>query len=108
MGGTKKHLEARVAALNRLKLRAPPLPLELEVDWDRWALGYAACEGRKSKAAVGFFFLLELKEVMEELGEHLLREPGDKKVEGGDPNALAKFIKKINKKMPKDSSSVKI
>ena len=100
-GGAKKHLDARIAALNRLKLRAPPLPAELELDWDRWALRYASYEGRKSKAAVGAFFLLELKDIMEELGEHLLREKGDKKVEGGNPNALAEFIKKMNKKCRK-------
>ena len=108
LGGTKKHLDARVAALNRLKLRSPPLPADLDAEWNKFAVAYAEYEGKKSKAAVGHCFMEELRYVMWDLGGFLKPEPGEKSGEGGDAKASVKFILNKTKKFQKASSSVKL
>ena len=108
-GGLRKHLDNRIALLNRLKLRAPNLPLDMEVLWGDFVVAYASWIGRQSKAAVGAFLVKEVQGVMDMLGQFLLTEGGESqlgKIEGGWEGAFLEWIKKQRKKMPKASTIV--
>ena len=79
-GGTKKHLENRIALLNRLKLRAPDLPLDMEVLWEDFVKAYASWIAMQSKAAVGAVLAKEIQGVMDSLGQFLLSETGESQI----------------------------
>ena len=105
-GGTKAHSTAREQCLDRLRLRAPPLPLNLDEYWPEFKSQYSHWIGEKS--AVGKFFLDTVEGVMKELGDHLLPlGPPSKKASAsalkpvdppkGDPRALERFIEGARK-----------
>ena len=56
-GGTRAHREMREICLERLRLRSPPLKLELRARWDEFKKKYARWMGDNYKAAVGVQFL---------------------------------------------------
>ena len=56
-GGTRNHRDMRDIMLERLRLRAPPLKLELQGRWDEFKKKYAQWMGDSYKAAVGIRFL---------------------------------------------------
>ena len=107
-GGTKAHATAREQCLDRLRLRAPPLPLNLDEYWPEFKSQYAHSIGEKRKSAVGIFFLDTVEGVIKELGDHLLPlGPPSKKASAsalkpvdppkGDPRALERFIEQARK-----------
>ena len=56
-GGTRAHREQRELCLERLRLRSPPLSLELLARWGEFKKGYAQWAGDNYKASVGIRFL---------------------------------------------------
>ena len=114
-GGTRAQCLQREAALQRVKLRAPPLPLELEAIWDDFKKEYAKWMGARHKAAVGLRFVEVLRDTMAALGDHLLAQDGsivEPSSKGlgpvGNPNAFAKFVSKAYKGLPRDASTLVI
>jgi hypothetical protein len=107
-GGTKAHATAREQCLDRLRLRAPPLPLNLDEYWPEFKSQYSHWIGEKKKGATGKYFLDTVERVMKELGDHLLPvHPLSKKALAaaakkvvpleGDPLALERFIEEARK-----------
>jgi hypothetical protein len=103
-GGTALHRANRVALLERLKCRSPPLDADWEPEWGSFALGYSAYVGKTYLGAVGVFILNEVDQVMKDLGKYL-RDNKGKDVSGvagpGDAKALGRFVRKNWKKLPK-------
>ena len=95
-------LIARQACLERLKLRAPPLPFELEVRWTNIRNDYCsatllrACYKLKKQATVGPMFINEVNAVLRLLIEHYAGPTKfNKKGEtGGDALAFEKFARR--------------
>ena len=56
-GGTRGHREMRETMLERLRLRSPPLKLELRARWDDFKKKYAKWMGDNYKASAGIRFL---------------------------------------------------
>ena len=56
-GGTRAHRELREIMLERLRLRSPPLKLELRARWDEFQKKYAKWMGDNYNAAVVIRFL---------------------------------------------------
>ena len=113
-GGTRAHCLQREAALERVRLRAPALPLELEAIWDDFRKEYARCMGARHKEKVGIQFLEVLRDTMAALGDHLLAQDGCIVAPSsglgpvGNPNAFAQFVRKAYKGLPRDASSLVI
>ena len=84
-GGTRAHCAQREACLERLRLRAPPLPRELDAAWDNFKKDYAKWMGTMHKGAVGIKFFEVVRDVMARLGHHLLNDDGSK----AEPSAMA-------------------
>ena len=82
-------------ALERVRLRAPPLPDNLSAQWAVFLCEFPPHWWRTAKAP-GLTFLREIKEVLRDLGSHALRDPGGGKLprskEDGDPNAFANWV----------------
>ena len=95
-------LIARQACLERLKLRAPPLPFELEVRWTSIRNDYCsapllrACYKLKKQATVGPMFINEVNGVLRLLCEHYAgpTEFNRKGQKGGDALAFEKFARR--------------
>ena len=93
---------ARAACLERLKLRSPPLPFALEVEWlDVRNLYCSAPQLRaayklKINATVGPSFIEEVNSVLRLLREHYSGPTrfNDKGEVGGDPMAFDKFVRR--------------
>ena len=86
LGGTKNHLNSRIAMLNRLKLRAPELPLDMEVGWKEFVKVYASWCGKAWKATVGLGLIKEVGRVMDLLGQFCRSPTGESQegvIEGG-------------------------
>ena len=97
-GGGKKELAARMSLLERLKLKAPDLPLELEARWPEIKKGYAVRMGVQHKKEVGVRFITELKQVVDQLGEHLdSTADGAPPKAGGSKGAFEAFVRSISK-----------
>jgi hypothetical protein len=112
-GGTKAHIRMRVQCLDRLRIRAPDLPLELSVGWEDFRSCYAVTIGQREKARVGAVFLNVIKKIMKDLGDHLKPESDKPKHSSskasasapkGDPDALVKFIRHECKSVNKASN----
>ena len=114
MGGTRAHCLQRETALERVRLRAPALPAELDAIWDDFKKRYAVCMGSRHKAAVGVRFLEVLRDVMAALGDHLTAQDGSKVAPSsglgpvGNPNVFAQFVRKAYGELPRDASSLVI
>ena len=111
-GGTRAHREMREICLERLRLRSPPLKLELRARWDEFKKKYARWMGDSYKAAVGVRFLEKIRGVLEDLEEHSLtqegfaRVPDDPENVRGDEKAFDKFVKSGLKKIPMPATSL--
>ena len=112
-----------------MRLRAPPLSRELEAIWCDFKKGYAQWMGRQHGDAVGIRFLEVVRDVMKELGDHLLNEDGSKRESSpaalepvedalapsvddvellGNADAFAAFIRKARKKLPRSATSLRV
>ena len=97
-----------------MRLRAPPLPLELEAIWDDFKKEYAKWMGARHKAAVGVRFVEVLRDAMAALGGHLLAQDGSivppSSMVGpvGNPKAFALFVGKAYTGLPRDVSTLVI
>ena len=113
-GGTRAHCLQREAALERVRLRAPPLPLEVEAIWDDFKKEYAKWFGARNKVQVGVRFVEVLRETTAALGDHLLAQDGSVVAPSsglgpvGNPRAFEQFVLKAYKGLPKDASSIVI
>jgi len=111
-GGTRAHCAQREQCLERLRLRAPPLSSELSAIWPRFKSCYAKWIGVRHKEAVGVRLVESTREVMAELGDFLLTTDGKAAKPSsavgpiGDESAFSRFVRKANKKLPVDASSV--
>ena len=101
----------REIMLERLRLRGPPLKLELQGRWDEFKKKYAQWMGDNYKAAVGIRFLEKIRGVLEDLDEYSLTEEGlarlteDAENVRGDEKAFDKFVKSNLKKLPMPATS---
>ena len=113
-GGTRAQCLQREAALERVRLRAPPLPLEVEAIWDDFKREYSKWMGSRYKEKVGLRFVEVLRDAMEALGDHLLArdgsivEPSSGLGPVGNPNAFARFVSKAYRALPKDATTLVI
>lgn len=101
----------RMAALERLRLRSPPLPDWLDLEWPDLMEWYARDIAIKQKATVGVAFLKRVGQVKHDLGMWLLpagagapEEPAP--VGAGDPRAFELFVLELQAAKPKSKSSV--
>ena len=84
-------------ALDRMKMRSPPLPDHLEAVWPRFREDYPRRAREKWGVKLGKVLLTNLELVLDALGSHAIENPGLKskkprKASGGDPTAFAKFV----------------
>ena len=113
-GGTRAQCLQREAALERVRLRAPPLPLELEAIWEDFKKQYAKSMGARYKEKVGLRFVEVLRDTMAALGDHLLAQdgsivaPSSKVGPVGNPKAFALFVGKAYRGLPRDVSTLVI
>ena len=100
--------------MERLRLRAPPLPFEENARWTEVRNAYAKDFAAKYKGyvagAVGPAFVKLINGVLEALGEHYtggteFKAAGKK---GGDPGAFGAFFRRMEKSLPKPATSVKL
>ena len=110
-GGTKVHVDARIALLERLRLRSPPLPPELEVLWPDFVSKYAKWLGTVQDVAVGVWLLGRVESVMQKLGDHLLTPDGKPHPPSGspcvgNPIAFEKWVRAKWEGLPKAASSM--
>ena len=101
-----RHQRARTACMDRLHLRAPPLPPDLEVEWRRLRDWYCDDVARKYKSGTGAHFIKRVEEVCTKLGSHLLYSSADKV--GGDATQFTRFVRSIRKCMPKAATSIRL
>ena len=105
----------RVQCLERLKLRAPPLPFEHEARWKRTRDDY--CEATqlravyrlKKQATVGPLFIDEVNGVLLELLEHYHGKSkyNAKDEKGGDDTAFLRFVQRMEKAVvPKKAACI--
>ena len=104
----------RTQCLERLKLRAPPLPFEHEARWARTRDEYCeatrlrAVYGLKKFATVGPTFIDEVNGVLLELLEHYRGKSkyNAKGEKGGDDTAFVRFVQRMEKAVaPKKAST---
>ena len=111
-GGTRNHRDMREICLERLRLRSPPLKLELRARWDEFKTKYAQWMGDNYKAAVGIRFLEKIRDVLVELDEYSLTEEGlarvpeDPENVRGNEKAFDKFVQSSLKKLPLPATSL--
>ena len=111
-GGTRAHREMRENMLERLRLRSPPLKLELRARWGDFKKRYAKWMGDNYKASAGIRFLENIRFVLEELDEYALtqegfaRVPEDPENVRGDQKAFDKFVKAGLKKLPMPATAL--
>ena len=111
-GGTRGHCDCRENMLERLKVRSPPLSSKLDGIWPVFRRRFARALGAKYRAAVGVRLVEIVRNVMTDLGNHLLTEDGfgpvHKEGDGltGDPDAFAHFIQYENAALPKETTSL--
>ena len=95
-GMLEKHINARLGALNRLHLRAPPLSVAYETEWPSLRDWFAIEYLKKFKENAGMRFLRDVNEVIDKLGSHL--SGATSAVKGkGDADAFKLFVKRLQK-----------
>ena len=109
-------LRARIACLERLKMRSPPLNFEDEARWlsvrDAYCAKFRRVKGLYKDINIGVPFIGEINAVLEELAE-LYKGPskfntGDKKggdKKGGDPLAFKNYLDRMASSLPKPSTT---
>jgi hypothetical protein len=103
-----KGLKARVNALERLKLRSPPLPFAERIRWEAVRDVYAKWLAKKFKEkSVGPAFVNKLNEVLKGLGCHYKGNSKFNKKEGcgGDVSAFQKFFREMEKAIPSQATT---
>jgi hypothetical protein len=106
-----KGLQARVACLERLMLRSPPLSFAQRARWKAVRDGYA---GRLAKVhklgTVGIVFIGHINDVLKALGDQYqgASKFNKKKDCGGDAAAFAAFFKVMEKSIPKAGTAVEL
>ena len=110
-GGIRAHIDCRIRYLERLRLRSPPLPVELEGLWPEFVSRYARAVGARHGAAVGVRMIEIVRQIADQLGEHLRNEDGQL-MSGtsdgsriGDPDAFGRFVRSEYRKLPRAASS---
>ena len=97
-------MNARVAVLERLRLRSPPLPCWLSEEWEPIRDWYCKSMAERHKKAVGVAFLSDVNEVIDALGDCIL--PGEngapckKPKKDGNAKAFERFVLWLREKMP--------
>ena len=101
----KAALDCRMGALNRLRLRSPPLPEWLDLEWHELMDWFARDIAKKEKATVGCAFLKRIGQIKIDLGMWL--QPAGKgapeepaPVGVGDPDAFRKFVLELRGAKP--------
>jgi len=112
-GGTRAHLNARIAMLERLRLRSPPLPPDLEAVWPDFVSRYARYVGDTQQAAVGKWLIDRAKLIMDGLGDHLLGHDGKPQPPSGpeplgQANLFAKWVRRKWEGLPKSALTVSV
>ena len=109
LGGAKKNLGSRIAMLDRLKLRAPDLPPDMEAEWKYFAKVYASWIAASWKAAVGWGMIEEVKKVMESLGQFCRSATGESQVgliKGGWDRTFEDWIVRNQSKLKKSGTKL--
>ena len=103
---TKASVQARVAFLNRLRVRAPPLPPDMEALWDPFVEKYVRRMRSLYEKAVGVRMVEQVNKVRAGLGDYLLQEDGSVAVPSGsepmgDKGYFEKWFRKNWLRLPK-------
>ena len=116
-GGPKEH-QKRVQCLERLKLRAPALPIEKEALWKSVAEKYSQKFARDSHNNTGNVFIAKVNEVIKALGHHLKGSASSHGVAAtaaaaadavaGNAGAFERFFDHMDSQTPKPCISVKL
>ena len=106
--GGKHGLKARINCLERLRLRAPPLPFAVEVLWVNRRNAYAKRIQDIHKKHVGVVFLTRVNECLQALGIHYrgLTEYNKLDKVTGDEKAFEQYVREMLKSLPKPCVSV--
>jgi hypothetical protein len=88
--------------LERLKLRAPPLPAEIEALWPHIRNNYCRQVALFHNEYVGGYLVKEVNRVVDELGKHLNHPDPAVKVskKAGDPKAFERFVAQMRTQWP--------
>ena len=112
-----KARKCRENLLERLRLRSPTLPLDLEDSWSRFKRTWCKIAEEKYKEKTGHTFVTEVNEVLEALACWYNGKPPfnkGSKLEGkflvwdkmeGDPLAFEDYVRRTWKKLPKSTVS---
>ena len=105
---SKKHQTNRQNALERIKLRAPPLPPIIELQWSHIRNNYCRQMALYYKDFVGGMFVKAINDLVKAMGRYL-RHP-DPKVKPsskakGDPKAWEEFVDQMRAKWPEKKSA---
>ena len=122
--GNKKHWKGHTSrvhiqkCMDRLRLRSPPLPLDLADRWLQYRNCWARIVAEKNGHKTGDVFLTDINKCLEELqcyydGPTPFNKPhkrDDKgnlywKVKVGNPEAFADYVRKTTKTLPKSTIS---
>jgi hypothetical protein len=106
--GGKHGLTARKNCLERLRLRAPPLPLPLEVIWKDRRDAYAKQMATIHGIAVGTAFIAEVNDCLRALGVHYrgpttFNGPG---ILTGSDKAFEVFVRRMGRILPIAAKSI--
>ena len=88
--------------LERLKLRAPELPAELEALWPHTRNNYCRQVAKFHREYVGCFLVKEVNKVISELGMHFTHPDPSVLVskKKGNPRAFEEFVQQMRAKWP--------
>jgi hypothetical protein len=106
--GGKHGLAARKNCLERLRLRAPPLPLHLAVIWNDRKHAYAKQMATIHGLAVGVAFIAEVNACLLALGVHY-RGPtlyNGKGILTGDAKGFEVFVRRMGRILPRPALSI--
>ena len=95
---SKKHQINRQNALERIKLRAPPLPPAIEVKWIDIHNNYCRQMAIRYKDFVGGMFVREVNALVKVMGKYLVHpkvKPSSKTT--GDPKAFENFVEGLDR-----------
>ena len=101
-GGNKTHQTSRQKLVERLKLRAPPLPAEVEALWPHIRNNYCRQIALFHGEYVGCFIVKEVNAVIAALGKHFTHpDPAvfASKM-AGDPKAFERFVAQMRTQWP--------
>ncbi len=106
-GGLATHHNNRMAALNRLKDRAPPLPVDLEAAWPNFVHQYSNHMKTEKGEVVGAWWVAQRESVLSALGPYAVEVPGARRLGGapvpllGNPEGFSNWMRKALGALPK-------